>query len=47
MARKGPTIMQGPFDPALVRGKPLKEHLNVYIVPMDIVQMHYVGVDLV
>ena len=47
MARERPAIVQRPLHAAAVRCQPFEKHLDVHIVPVDVVQMHHIGVDLV
>ena len=47
MARKRPTVVKGPFDIAIVFCKPLKKHLDVDLVAVQIIKMHYIWLNLI
>ena len=47
MARKRPTVVKGPFDIAIVFCKPLKKHLDVDVVAVQIMKKHYIRLNLI
>ena len=42
---KGPTIMERPDQPCPVSAEPGKEHIQITIVPVDVVQVHDIRPD--
>ena len=48
MARECPAVMQSPFHYYIfVLSKPIEEHLNIDVVTMHVVKMHYIGLNLI
>ena len=47
MARERPTVVKGPFDIAIVFCKPLKKHLDVNVVAVQIMKMNYIRLNLI
>ena len=47
MARERPTVVKGPFDITIVFCKPLKKHLDVNVVAVQIMKMNYIRLNLI
>ena len=45
MARERPAVVQSPLHPAIMARKPREQHLYVHVVPVQVVQVHDIGLN--